>query len=235
MKFSIDIPVYNESKNIPLLINQIYKVLKSKTFELILVDDNSTDGTKNIMKKFQKKNLKYFIRKKKRDLTRSCVFGFEKSKYKNILVMDGDLQHRPTDIIKLVKIYEKNKADFVVGTRNLFKRKKHNLSFFRLSASRILILIVNIFLGYKTSDPMSGFFIFKKKIFSRNKKRLYNKGYKILMDLIYINMKKTKIFDVNINFDTRKKGASKMDFKVLITLINMFIYKIYGKIFNKLS
>ena len=55
------------------------------------------------------------------------------------------------------------------------------------------------------------------------------------MDLIYINMKKTKIFDVNINFDTRKKGASKMDFKVLITLINMFIYKIYGKIFNKLS
>ena len=60
MKFSIVIPVYNESKNIPLLINQIYKVLKSKTFELILVDDNSTDGTKNIMKKFQKKKFKIF-------------------------------------------------------------------------------------------------------------------------------------------------------------------------------
>lgn len=65
MKFSIVIPVYNESKNIPLLINKIYQVLKSKTFELILVDDNSTDGTKNIMEKFKKKNLKYLIRKKK--------------------------------------------------------------------------------------------------------------------------------------------------------------------------
>lgn len=149
--------------------------------------------------------------------------------------MDGDLQHRPTDIIKLVKTYKKNKADFVVGTRNLFKKKKHNLGFFRLIASRILILLVNIFLGSKTSDPMSGFFIFKKKIFFDNKKRLYNKGYKILMDLIYINKEKTKIFDVDINFDTRKKGASKMDLNILISLINMIIYKIYGKIFNKLS
>ena len=65
MKFSIVIPVYNESKNIPLLINQIYKVLKSQTFELILVDDNSTDETKNIMKNYQKKNLKYLIRKQR--------------------------------------------------------------------------------------------------------------------------------------------------------------------------
>ena len=235
MKFSIVIPVYNESINIPLLINQIYKVLKSQTFELILVDDNSTDETKNIMKNYQKKNLKYLIRKQERDLTKSCVFGFEKSKYKNILVMDGDLQHRPIDIIKLVITYKKKKADFVIGTRNLFKKKKHNLSFFRLSASRILILLVNFFLGKKTSDPMSGFFIFKKKIFSNNKRKLYNRGYKILMDLIYINTEKKKIFDVDINFDNRKKGASKMNLKILISLINMIIYKIYGKIFNKLS
>ena len=81
MKFSIVIPVYNESKNIPLLINQIYKVLKSQTFELILVDDNSTDETKNIMKNYQKKNLKYLIRKQ-RDLTKSCVFGFENQNIK---------------------------------------------------------------------------------------------------------------------------------------------------------
>ena len=55
------------------------------------------------------------------------------------------------------------------------------------------------------------------------------------MDLIYINTEKKKIFDVDINFDNRKKGASKMNLKILISLINMIIYKIYGKIFNKLS
>ena len=232
MKFSIVIPVFNESKNLPLLINQIYKILKSKKFELIIVDDNSNDETKYIMKKIKKKNMKFFIRKKDRDLTKSCVFGFEKSKYKNILVMDGDLQHRPIDILKLLKVYENSKADFVIGTRKLFEKKEHNLGFLRLSASRLLILIVNFFLGRKTSDPMSGFFIFKKKIYTDNKNKLFNRGYKILMDLIYTDNKKRAIFDVGINFHTRKKGISKMNFKILIYLINMIIYKFYGKIFQ---
>ena len=232
MKFSIVIPVFNESKNLPLLINQIYKILKSKKFELIIVDDNSNDETKYIMKKIKKKNMKFFIRKKDRDLTKSCVFGFEKSKYKNILVMDGDLQHRPIDILKLLKVYENRKADFVIGTRKLFEKKEHNLGFLRLSASRLLILIVNFFLGRKTSDPMSGFFIFKKKIYTDNKNKLFNRGYKILMDLIYTDNKKRAIFDVGINFDTRKKGISKMNFKILIYLINMIISKFYGKIFQ---
>ena len=235
IKFSIVIPVYNESKNLPKLISQIYKILKDQTFELIIVDDNSTDGTKDIMKKLIKRNLRYFIRTKKRDLTKSCIFGFTKSKYQNILVMDGDLQHRPVDIIKLLKVFTKNNADFVIGTRKLFKTKKHNLGFLRLSASRILILIVNIFLGNKTSDPMSGFFIFKKKIFNKNKSKLFSQGYKIFMDLLYINNEKTKIFDVEINFGLRKKGNSKMGLRVVLSLINMILYKLYGKIFQKLS
>ena len=230
MKFSIVIPVYNESKNIPLLINQIYKVLKSQTFELILVDDNSSDGTFKILNKPKKKNFRFFIRKKRRDLSRSCVLGFDKSKYKNILVMDGDLQHQPKDIKKLLKIFQLKKAHIVIGSRELFTRKKHNLSFMRLSASRILIFIVNILLGNKTSDPMSGFFIFKKEIFIRNKYKLFNKGYKILMDLIYLDEKYQKIYDVKINFANRKKGESKMNMKILLSLIYMILYKLYAKI-----
>ena len=84
--------------------------------------------------------------------------------------MDGDLQHKPSDIKKFLYIFYKNKPDLVVGTRDLFKNKKHNLNILRLFASRILILIVNLLLGNKTSDPMSGFFMFKKKIFKNLKK-----------------------------------------------------------------
>ena len=229
MKFSIVIPVYNESKNIPVLVRQIYKVLKSKIFELIIVDDDSTDGTSFIIEKLKKKNLRYFIRKKRRDLTRSCLLGFDKSSYENILVMDGDLQHKPDDILKLLDIFKKENADFVIGSRNLFKRKKHNLGFFRLGASRILILVVNILLGNKTSDPMSGFFIFKKSIYKKNKKKLFKKGYKILMDLLYSNNSYKKIYDIEINFDTRKKGKSKMNFKILLLLLNMILFKFYAK------
>ena len=230
MKFSIVIPVFNESKNLPLLISQIYNVLKKHTFELIIVDDNSSDGTFKILNKIKKKNFRYYIRKKNRDLSRSCVLGFNKAKYKNILVMDGDLQHQPKDIKKLLKIFQLKKAHIVIGSRELFTRKKHNLSFMRLSASRILIFIVNILLGNKTSDPMSGFFIFKKEIFIRNKYKLFNKGYKILMDLIYLDKKYQKIYDVKINFANRKKGESKMKMKILISLIYMILYKLYAKI-----
>ena len=230
MKFSIVIPVFNESKNLPLLISQIYKALKKHTFELIIVDDNSSDGTFKILNKTKKKNFRYFIRKKNRDLSRSCVLGFNKAKYENILVMDGDLQHQPKDIKKLLKIFKLKKAHIVIGSRELFTRKKHNLSFMRLSASRILIFIVNILLGNKTSDPMSGFFIFKKEIFIRNKYKLFNKGYKILMDLIYLDEKYQKIYDVKINFANRKKGESKMNMKILLSLIYMILYKLYAKI-----
>ena len=230
MKFSIVIPVYNESKNLPLLISQIYKVLKNHTFELIIIDDNSSDGTFEVLNKIKKKNFRFFIRKKRRDLSRSCVLGFDKSKYKNILVMDGDLQHQPKDIKKLLKIFQLKKAHIVIGSRELFTMKKHNLSFMRLSASRILIFIVNILLGNKTSDPMSGFFIFKKEIFIRNKYKLFNKGYKILMDLMYLDEKYQKIYDVKINFANRKKGESKMNMKILLSLIYMIIYKLYAKI-----
>ena len=230
MKFSIVIPVFNESKNLPLLISQIYKVLKNHTFELIIIDDNSSDGTFEVLNKIKKKNFRFFIRKKRRDLSRSCVLGFDKSKYKNILVMDGDLQHQPKDIKKLLKIFQLKKAHIVIGSRELFTRKKHNLSFMRLSASRILIFIVNILLGNKTSDPMSGFFIFKKEIFIRNKYKLFNKGYKILMDLIYLDEKYQKIYDVKINFANRKKGESKMNMKILLSLIYMILYKLYAKI-----
>ena len=123
MKFSIVIPVYNESNNLPTLIDQIFKILKSQIFELIIVDDNSTDDTKENHEKIFKKNIRYFVRKRDRDLTKSCIFGFEKSKYENILVMDGDLQHRPIDILKLLKVFKKKEADFVIGTRKLFEKK----------------------------------------------------------------------------------------------------------------
>ena len=78
----------------------------------------------------------------------------------------------------------------------------------RLSASRILIFIVNILLGNKTSDPMSGFFIFKKRYLLEININYLIKGT-ILMDLIYLDEKYQKIYDVKINFANRKKVRVK--------------------------
>ena len=129
--------------------------------------------------------------------------------------MDGDLQHDPRDIKKIISKFETKKADIVIGSRNLFNKENKGQPFYRIFTSKILILIISLFLEKKTNDPMSGFFIFKKKIYYRNKKKLYAKGYKILFDLLYSSNSKLKIFDVDINFRGRSVGSSKMNLKIL--------------------
>ncbi len=229
-KFTIVIPVFNEAKNLKILVPKIYRQLKGREFELIIVDDNSNDDTSVILKKFKKKNFRHLVRKSERDLSQSCISGFKKAKYKNIIVMDGDLQHKPSDIKKILSNFYKYNPDIVVGTRDLFKVKKHNLNFFRLFASRMLILVVNLLLGNRTSDPMSGFFMFKKIIFKKSQKKMIKKGYKILLDLLYIKYQKVKVIDVKIKFDSRLKGKSKMSFKILFYLITMISTKFFNRV-----
>ena len=95
-----------------------------------------------------------------------------------------------------------------------------------------MIVIVNFLLGFRTSDPMSGFFIFKKKVYLKNKKFLFNNGYKILLDLIYSSKEKIKISDVDINFRSRSEGSSKINFKIIYFLGLIIFQKFYLRISN---
>ena len=235
-QLTIVIPILNEAKNIKYLIPEIHKAkleLKLNKFEIILVDDNSSDDTQLIFNKLKKrfKYLKLFIRKKNRDLSKSCILGFEKSTNNNILVMDGDFQHNPKYIKELYHKYINGKFDIVIGSRDLFKRKNEGLSFIRKSFSIILIIMINYLLGVKTADPMSGFFIFNKKIYSKNKRNLYASGYKILSDLIYSSKEKLKIDDISIIFKKRNMGKSKMNLSILLKLINFILIRSIKRIF----
>ena len=236
-EISIIIPILNESENIKLLIPEIsknIKILKIQKYEIILVDDNSEDQIELVVRKLRKKfkSLKLLIRRKKdKDLSKSCILGFEKSKYKNILVMDGDFQHHPKYILNLVKNINKTNCDIVVGARDLTSTKKTKLSIFRLGSSFVATTFLNIALGKKTSDPLTGFFLFKKKIYKKNKKHLFAKGYKILADLIYSSKEKLNIIDVDINFGNRARGESKMSLKILIILISFIAQKIQNRVF----
>ena len=225
-KFSILIPTYNEKKNIEYLISKIKTNLKKFIYEIIIVDDNSLDGTKKVLKNIKSKNkmFNYFIRKdKNRDLCKSIILGITKTKYENIIIMDGDLQHNPKYLTKICKIFSKKNLDFLVCSRNFSKR--YGLSLIRYYSSKTLIYFINFILGKKVADPMSGFFIFKKKFFILNKKSIYNKGFKILLNLLYSTKKKLKIYEQYIIFEKRFSNKSKMSYKVLYHIIvSIFFY-----------
>ena len=162
MNFSVIIPILNESKNIEPLSKLLKKNLINVKFEIIFVDDNSTDNSKKILEKIKSHNINYIIRRKKKDLTQSCFEGILKSKYENLVIMDGDLQHRPECLKEMIKKYTTKNSVLLIGVRDF--SKTNGLSFIRFLASKIIIIFINTLLGNKTKDPMSGFFIIKKKI-----------------------------------------------------------------------
>ena len=221
-KFSIILPVLNEEKNIEKLIFLISKYLKGYIFEIIFIDDNSSDKTREVIQKYISKKIKYILRTSNHDLTLSCFLGIQKSKYKNILIMDSDLQHDPKYLPKIVNLFFLKKLDFVVAVRNF--NEDQELGVIRRFSSIFLSYIFNYFLGYRVSDPMSGFFMFKKSIYYKYRHHLFGKGWKILADLIY-NKEKFLIKELRIKFLRRSENKSKMNLKVLINVIRLFLFK----------
>ena len=142
--------------------------------------------------------------------------------------MDGDLQHNPKYLPKIIKIFLKKKIDFLVCVRDFNKRS--GLSILRYFASLLLIFFVNILFQKKVSDPMSGFFIFKKKIYTSNKKNIYGKGFKLLFDLIYSSTEPFKIKEYKIIFNKRKRNKSKMNLKVIFHIFVAIFYYILMKL-----
>ena len=170
--------------------------------------------------------FKPILRDKKRDLTQSCFDGIKKAKYENILVMDGDLQHNPKYINKMLYELNKEKLDVVIGARKLLSGKNQGLSEFRRFASIILIFFFRIF-KINTNDPMSGFFIFKKRIYFSNKKNFYGEGFKILADILINSKKNLKTKDIIIKFERRYDSQSKMNLRILFILIKFYFFSLF--------
>ena len=99
--------------------------------------------------------------------------------------MDGDLQHDPIFLNNMISKFNSKNLDFIVGSRNFKSERIKELSFLRYYLKKFLINLFFLFVGKKTQDPMSGFFIFKKKCI-RNNKIYFGRGYKILSDLLKI-------------------------------------------------
>jgi len=199
--FSIVIPLFNESKNITELLNEISISLNDyKDYEIILVDDNSTDNTLDIINNFKDNKIKIFQNNKNKGQSFSISLGIKKSLYNTIITIDGDGQNDPYDIPKLLKYFNENKDYELVGGI----RKKRKDSFIKIISSMIANYIRAKILKDDCKDTGCSLKVFNKKIFLDFP--YFNGIHRFLPALFRGYGYKTKYIDVNHR--NRKHGFS---------------------------
>jgi dolichol-phosphate mannosyltransferase len=223
---SIIIPTYNEAENILSLLEEIKQTLSSRyDYEIVIADDDSTDGTWRLVESAAKNDqtLKLLRRKGKRGLGPSIVDGFRRAKGDILLVMDGDGQHDAKCLPKLIDSAMEN--DMVVGTRfadgGLIEGK---WPFYRLAASRLAARAAFFMLRVNVSDPMSGFFAVRKNAFDDIANLLNPEGFKIMLEILFLLRKKCpdrKISERGIRFKKRRAGHSKLGIGVILSYFKM--------------
>tara|TARA_B110000285_G_C15016301_1_gene559243 strand:- start:373 stop:1065 length:693 start_codon:yes stop_codon:yes gene_type:complete len=209
IKYSIILPCYNEFGNLKLLIPKILKLMRGRNFEVLVVDDNSSDQTiyklRNI---FKDRVIKYYIRKKNRSLGLSIKEGIEKSQGIYVIVMDTDFNHKPSDLKKMLSCFEINKVDMVCGSR--FIKGGYSSSTFRHFSSLIFNSFLNFITRGNLSDNLSGFFILKKKhILKPFNKIFYGYGEYYIRLLYFLQKKKIIVKEIPVKYGKRKYGVSK--------------------------
>ena len=201
---SIVIPVLNEERNIINLITEIKKNLERKIkYEIIIVDDGSSDNTYNVLLKYLKKNKKVLVFKHKKNYGQSVSLrtGIMQTNSNYIVTLDGDGQNDPRDILKLLKNFETDK-EFLMVIGNRVKRIDN---FARRFASRTAFKIRKFILKDATPDTGCAIKVFKKEDFL--KLPFFNHIHRFLPFLF--NSFKGKVISIQVNHRARINGYSK--------------------------
>lgn len=223
MNLSVVIPTYNEKDNVQVIIKKIFSVLRKNKIngEIIIVDDNSPDGTGLIAEKLRKKynRLSVIHRKGKLGFSSAVLGGFKIAKGDILGVMDADMSHPPEAITSLYREITSG-TDFVIGSRYVKGGRIKEWNLHRKIISRGATLLAKMFTNIK--DPMSGFFMIKRECV---KNVSFNpKGFKICLELL-LKAKYRSVSEIPITFTNRKKGKSKFSPReYYLYLDNLFGY-----------
>lgn len=208
------IPTYNEIENIHSIIESVLK--QSSYFDVLIVDDNSPDGTGDVVKIMQEKEPRIHIIKRasKLGLGTAYIAGFRygiQNGFDYIFEMDADFSHNPDDLIRLLNAC-KNGADVAIGSRYIKGGNIKNWSKDRLLLSYGASLYVKTITWMPVSDPTAGFICYKREVLENlDLDKIKFIGYTFQIEMKYYAWSKGyKLTEVPITFVDREKGNSKM-------------------------
>lgn len=231
------IPTYNEIENIEAIINAVF--LLKTDFHILIVDDNSPDGTSlkvvELQKQFENK-LFIEIRSKKSGLGTAYVHGFKwalERGYEYIFEMDADFSHNPKDLVKLYKACVDG-ADVAIGSRYSTGVNVVNWPLSRVLLSYFASVYVKLITGMKIHDATAGFICYRRSVLETIKlDKIKFIGYAFQIEMKYrAFIRKFNIVEVPIIFTDRTKGQSKMSGSIIREAVFGVILLRIKKIFN---
>lgn len=204
---SIIIPVYNEEKFIEKTIKKVFNAESlGLRKEIIIIDDGSTDGTKNILKKiekkYQNKNLKIIYKNKNEGKGSALKLGFLKSRGDIVLIQDADLEYNPEDYPRLLEPFLKNNIDVVYGSRFVSNQPHRVLYFWHYLANLFLTLLSNALTNLNLTDMETGYKVFNGKLIRKIAPKLESKkfGFEPEITAKIAKIKGIKIYEVGISY-----------------------------------
>ncbi len=229
---AVIIPTLNERDNIVPLLTRLERVLDGIEWEAIFVDDDSTDGTRDVIRSIARRDprVRCLHRIGRRGLASACIEGALATSTPYIAVIDADLQHDERLLRDMLDTLEREPVDIVVGSRYVSGGSTGELSAARTRMSGIATRLSRYILKAEIADPMSGFFMVRREAFERAVRDLSGIGFKILMDLFASSPTPLRFKELPYQFRAREHGESKLDSLAVWEYVMLIGDKLFGHV-----
>lgn len=232
LELSVVVPTFNEIENIFELVARVERALSGIGWELIVVDDDSPDGTAEAIRALARRSprIRCIRRVGRRGLSSACIEGMLASSAPVIAVMDADLQHEETLLPCMLEAVRREGVDVAIGSRYAEGGGTGEWSDGRRSMSRFATLLSRAVLRADLTDPMSGFFMIRRVALMDSVERLSGIGFKVLLDIFASSKRPLGFVELPYEFRTRHGGESKLDTRVAWDFLMMLADKTVGHI-----
>lgn len=210
-RVSIVIPTLRECENLRMLLPRVAASLTTAghSFEIVVVDDDSRDGTSELcMECYRRWPVRFLTRVGQRGLSSAVVHGMDRAQGELVAVMDADLSHPPEKLPELVLPLIEQQAEFVIGSRYVAGANiSRDWNMLRYLQSRAATLLARPLVNVK--DPMAGFFALRRDIYLQHRHHIKPLGYKIALEIL-VKCHCQRVIEIPIRFDDRVQGSSKL-------------------------
>jgi dolichol-phosphate mannosyltransferase len=227
-QLSVIVPTFNERDNVTPLFRRLEATLAGVAWEVIFVDDNSPDGTWDVVRQLarQDSRIRCIRRIGRRGLSGACIEGILASSAPCAAVIDADLQHDESQLPKMLALLQAGEADLVVGSRYIAGGSADSFNKQRAGASALATEVAKRLLRVKIADPMSGFFMIRRDRFEQLAPQLSTQGFKILLDIVATARGNLRVKEIPFTFGSRLHGESKLDSMVALDFLGLVLAKL---------